>query len=480
MNLLMANREKYKNMEYNSKNIKSGDIFVALEGANVDGHNYIETAIENGAKGVIHSKEIVKKEGVDYYLIENLREKLGEISSEFYGWPQNEIKIIGVTGTNGKTTITYLLEQILGKENVARIGTVEYKIGNEVIEAPNTTPESLDIIKMCKKIAQKGIKYLVMEVSSHALMLGRVDMLEFDAAIFTNLTPEHLDFHKNMDEYYLAKRKLFTKLKKGNEKIIGKGVINTDDVYGQKYFNEFSGLSYGIESGVLNGRFFGDSRNIVEINYTDINNKKYSVKTKINLLGKYNLYNILASIGGALSLGYEWDEIMTKVQNLTAAPGRFEIIDCNQKFTSVVDYAHSADALENLLKTVKELEFKKIITVFGCGGDRDKTKRPIMTDVAIKYSDTVIVTADNPRTEKIEDIIEDMIVNIDRNSVIIEPDREEAIKKAVELANDGEIIIVAGKGHEAYQILGKVKYHFDDREYLRKEIIKKLMKQGRV
>lgn len=473
MKSLILNREKYKNMEYNSKNIKPGDIFVALEGVTVDGHNYIDMAIEKGAKGIIHSKKIDKKDGIDYYCVENLREKLGEIASEFYGWPQKDIKIIGITGTNGKTTTTYLLEQLLGEDKVARIGTVEYKIGAEIIEAPNTTPESLDIVKMCKKIVQKKIPYLVMEVSSHALMLGRVDMLEFDVAIFSNLTPEHLDFHKDMNEYYLAKRNIFTKLKKENNSIIGKPIINSDDTYGQKYYEEFKGLTYGIESGKLNGNFIEGSRDHIEINYIDENNKRESIQTKVKLLGRYNLYNILSAVGGALALGYKWEDVTAKLKNLTAAPGRFEIVDCKQKFTAVVDYAHSADALENLLKTVKELGFSKIITVFGCGGDRDKTKRPVMTDVAIKYSDVVIVTADNPRTEKIEDIINDMVINIDEKSVIVEPDRENAIIRAVEMANDGEIIVVAGKGHEAYQILGKEKFHFDDREYLRREIIKK-------
>lgn len=474
MKSLILNREKYKDMEYNSKKIKQGDIFVALEGVTVDGHNYINMAIENGAKGIIHSKEIDKKEGIDYYCIDNLREKLGEIASEFYGWPQKDIKIIGITGTNGKTTTTYLLEQLLGEEKVARVGTVEYKIGDEIIEAPNTTPESLDIVKMCKKIVQKKIPYLVMEVSSHALMLGRVDMLEFDVAIFSNLTPEHLDFHKNMNDYYLAKRNIFTKLKKVDNKVIGKPIINIDDEYGRKYYNEFKGLTYGIDSGKLHGKFVEGSRDCIEINYEEENKDTHKLVSKVKLLGRYNLYNILSAVGGVLALGYDWEYISSKLKHLTAAPGRFEIIDCRQKFTAVVDYAHSADALENLLKTVKDLEFSKIITIFGCGGDRDKTKRPVMTDVAIKHSDVVIITADNPRTEKIEDIIKDMVINIEKNSVIIEPDRENAIIRAVEMANDGEIIVVAGKGHEAYQILGKEKIHFDDREYLRREIIKKL------
>lgn len=470
---LKINRGKYFDMEYNSQKIKEGDLFVALEGATVDGHQYIDDAIERGAKGIICSKKVIEKDGIEYYYVENLRERLGEIASEFYGYPQDKISIVGVTGTNGKTTITYLLEQILGEKNVARIGTVEYKIGEEIIEAPNTTPESLDIIKICKKIVEKGIKYLVMEVSSHALKLGRVNMLKFDVGIFSNLTPEHLDFHKNMEEYFFAKKELFHKVKK----VVGKSncVINLDDEYGKRYYSEFKGISYGIENGELKGEFI--EKNLIKISYKH-ENRFYENELKLKLLGKYNLYNILGAIGGALSLGFSWDEIIKKVPELKGAPGRFEIVDCKQNFTAIVDYAHSSDALENLLKAVKELEFSKIITVFGCGGDRDRTKRVPMTEIALKFSDLVIVTSDNPRTENPQSIIDEMIAGIDmeknRKKLFIEVDREEAIKKAVELCKDGEIIVVAGKGHETYQIIGRKKYHFDDREYLRREIIKKI------
>ncbi|MGL6119599.1 MAG: UDP-N-acetylmuramoyl-L-alanyl-D-glutamate--2,6-diaminopimelate ligase, partial [Fusobacteriaceae bacterium] len=340
--------------------------------------------------------------------------------------------------------------------------TVEYKIGKEIIEAVNTTPESLDIIKMCKKSVECGMEYLIMEVSSHALALGRVDMLEFDVGVFTNLTPDHLDFHKNMENYFDSKAKLFEKIKDKKN-----CVINIDDSSGKKYFEKFGGISYGLESGNLRGKYLG-SKNLVNICYDN-----FSSDTKIKLLGTYNLYNILGSIGACLSLGINFNDILSKIENLKGAPGRFEVVDCGQEFTAIVDYAHTEDALLNLLKTVKELNGKKIITVFGCGGDRDKTKRPFMAKVSEKYSDIIIITADNPRTENIDDIITDMIAGVtDKNKLIVEPDRELAIIQAVKLAEKNDIIVVAGKGHETYQVLGRDKYHFDDREYLRREFTK--------
>ena len=260
-------------LEYDYRKIKPGDIFVALKGTLVDGHKYIAKALENGAVAVIVSEDVELKGDVTYFLVDDLRNRLGKIASNFYESPEKKLKIVGVTGTNGKTTTTYLIEQILGEESVARIGTVEYKIGDEIIEAPNTTPESLDIIKMSKKAVDKGLKYLVMEVSSHGLTSGRVDMLDFDVAVFTNLTPEHLDYHKDMDDYFAAKKILFDKLKNKEN-----GVINIDDSYGEKIAKEYGGITYS-----LNKDADLDSKTIKEM--------------KPTLLGKFNMYNILVAIG---------------------------------------------------------------------------------------------------------------------------------------------------------------------------------------
>ena len=451
--------KNYKNLQYDSRKVEKGDVFVAVVGETVDGHDYIDKAIKNGATGIILSKEIEKREGIKYYLIENIRENIGEIASEFYGYPQKQLKIIGITGTNGKTTTTYILESLLGEKNVARIGTVEYKIGDEIIEAPNTTPEPIDIVKMCKKSVEKGLKYLVMEVSSHGLILGRVNMLEFDVAIFTNLTPDHLDFHKNMEEYYEAKKILFLKTKKNGVKI-----INTDDVYGKRYFEEFGGKSYGMKDADLVGVFKSENPSEIEIN-----SKKIATK----LMGRYNLYNIMAGVSAGMGLGLNFEELIEKITLIEGVPGRFQMVDCKQEFAAVVDFAHTGDAMENILKTVVEMNFKKIITVFGCGGDRDVKKRSEMAKIAERYSDIVILTTDNPRTENIEKILEDSIKGFETKKYIVKKEREDGIGTAVKLAEKGDIILVLGKGHETYQIVGKTKYHFDDREILCREILKK-------
>lgn len=460
---------EYKGMEYDSRKIKEGDIFVALEGAVSDGHKYIKQAIENGAKGVLVSKKVELEFPVEYILVKDLRKNLGKIASNFYDYPQKKLKIVGITGTNGKTTSTYLLESILGKEKVARIGTVEYKIGEEIIEAPNTTPESLDIVKMCKKAVEKGLEYIVMEVSSHALSLGRVDMLEFDVASFTNLTLDHLDYHESMENYFQAKRKLFTMLKDSK-----KNSINIDDSYGEKIYKEFGGYSYSLtNSADLTGEIteFHSDGQLVKI---DIQGEVF--EEKLSILGRYNLYNVLGVIGVALQLGIDKRVILERLENVKGAPGRFELVNCGQDYIVVVDYAHTGDALENILKSINELKKGRVITVFGCGGDRDPSKRPIMGEIAQRLSDVAILTSDNPRTENPHLIIEDVKKGMSGDNYLVEEDREKAIMKAIEIAQKDDIILIAGKGHETYQILGREKIHFDDREIARREIVKRKMR----
>ena len=453
-----------EDLEFDSRKIKQGDVFIALEGSIVDGHTFISKAIENGAKTILVEKDVDKVEGINYFLVDGLREKMGIIASNFYGYPQNQLKIVGVTGTNGKTTTTYILESILGEKNVARIGTVEYKIGDEIIPAPNTTPSSLEITKICKKALEKNIKYLIMEVSSHGLDIGRVNMLRFEAGIFTNLTLDHLDYHKTMENYYLAKRKLFDLVKDKKNSI-----INIDDEYGKRYLEYTNGISYGIGQGDIQGEIKQITREGQEVTIK-IFEKEY--KINLRLLGRYNLSNLLGAIGAVKTLGLSDEEIISKIPLIHGAPGRFEPVKIDRDFTVIVDYAHTGDALENILKSINEFKTNRVITVFGCGGDRDKTKRPIMGGIAEKYSDIVIVTSDNPRTEDPEEIIKDIVVGLTKENHIIEIHREKAIEKAISLAEKNDIILIAGKGHENYQVIGREKIHFDDKE----EVIKAIKK----
>lgn len=454
---------KFKDIHYDSRKIKEGDIFVALSGISVDGHNFIPKAIELGAKMIIVSKEVeVLDKGVSYIRVQDTRQSLGIIASNFYGWPQNSLKIIGVTGTNGKTTSTFILEKLLGR--CSRIGTVEYKIGDEIIEAPNTTPESLDLVKMMKKTLDLGIEYFVMEVSSHALEMGRVEMLKFDAAIFTNLSQDHLDYHKDMETYFKAKRKLFLKLKDSK-----KGTYNIDDSYGKLLFEEFGGLSYSSKEGIIRGEIL---ENKLHTTLVSLEYKGKKRVEEIKLLGLFNLYNLMGVMGALINIGFSFEELCKRLKNLQGVPGRFQGVEAGQNFNVIVDYAHTPDALTNILKALLEIKKTRIITIFGAGGDRDKTKRPLMAAEAAKYSDLVIITSDNPRTEKPEDILDDVEKGFENTSVAYERfvDREEAIKRAINLAEKDDIILIAGKGHETYQIIGKEKQHFDDREIAEKYI----------
>ncbi len=457
-------------IEYDSRKIKKGDIFIALEGHVVDGHDFINKAVENGAETVfVSKKDVAVIEGINFYYIKNLNEDMGKIASNFYGYPQNSLHIVGVTGTNGKTTTTYILEALLGEDKTARLGTIEYKIGDEIIPAPNTTPMSLDIVKMCKKAVDKGLKYLVMEISSHGLDLGRVNMLKLDAGIFTNLTEDHLDFHRTMENYFSAKKKMFDLLKDTRN-----AVINIDDSYGQRYMEYTNGLSYGLEKGDITGKIENISRHGQKIELKIFNNR---YETELKLLGKFNLYNLLGAIGAVKCLGMEDEEILDKIKNIHGAPGRFEPVDVKADFTVIVDYAHTGDALENILKSVNELKTKRVISVFGCGGDRDREKRPIMGRIAEKFSDFTIVTSDNPRTEKPEEIIREIAAGLQQDNHIIEIDRAKAIEIAMQNAEKDDIIVIAGKGHENYQIIGREKIHFDDREVV-KAAMEKLVLKG--
>lgn len=461
-------------IEFDSRNIKDNYVFVAMTGSLVDGHNYIDTAIEKGAKMIIVEKKDIKlEEDITYVYVENIRKNLGIIASNYYNWPQNKIKIIGVTGTNGKTTSTYILENIL--ENTSRIGTTGHRILDINKETTNTTPESIDLIKLLDESVKKGVEYFIMEVSSHALEIGRVEMLQFDSAIYTNLTQDHLDFHETMENYFQAKNKIFSKLRDDSSSAI----VNADDFYGIRILQENKSrknnfMSYSITDKasdiygeVLEYNNFGMKIKIV------YENKEYTFNSK--LVGNYNLSNILSCVGVLVKLGIEMNDIIEKIQKIESVPGRFQLIENDKRIRVVVDFAHTEDGLINVLQTLKEMTKNKVITIFGAGGDRDKAKRKKMGIAATKYSDYIIITSDNPRNENPIDIINEIEsglkeVNFPKEKYETIVDREQAIARGIELSRENDSLLIAGKGHEKYQIIGNEKLHFDDCEIANKYI----------
>ena len=460
-------------LSYDSRKISSGNIFFALNGAHTNGIEFVNQAISNGAICIISDTKINNCKCTNI-IVDNVLESMSKISAKFYDYPDKKLTIIGVTGTNGKTSITYMTESILKSFNIdiGVIGTISYRYANVVIDAPNTTPQSLDLYKMMAEMVNSKIKYLIMEVSSHSLVLGRVSGIEFDIAVFTNLTQDHLDFHKDMNNYFNAKKILFYSLStnlKNNKKF---AIINTDDIYGKKLLEDknitANKISYSISS--KNSSLFCLAKNISLNNdgsYFNLESSFGNADINVTQVGLHNIYNILAVICVCVSIGIELKDIVEHLKNMVGAPGRLEKIKSDKDFSVIVDYAHTDDALKNVLSAIKNLKPSKIITVFGCGGNRDKTKRPKMAKVACNMSDFVFITSDNPREEDPVEITKDVEAGAketNKTNYKIVVDRKEAIKEAIFSANKNDVVLIAGKGHENYQIIGRTKIHFDDRE----------------
>ncbi|MCY6370357.1 UDP-N-acetylmuramoyl-L-alanyl-D-glutamate--2,6-diaminopimelate ligase [Clostridium ganghwense] len=455
-------------IEYDSRKIEKGDIFICIEGFNVDGHKYVQSAYEKGAVAIICSKKLDNAPECNIIKVKNGREALAVCASNFYGNPSNKLNLIGITGTNGKTTSTFMIKSILEHAgySVGLVGTIANFIGEEKLKAERTTPESLELHELFKKMVDKKIKYCIMEVSSHSLSLDRVYGLGFSQAVFTNLTQDHLDFHKTFENYYEAKLKLFKNTKNS--------VINIDDSYGKKVFEDSEGskITYAVDENadLVAKNIVNHSRGVeFDLHYEDSN-----IHINLNIPGRYNVYNALCCAGACLSEGISLEDVKKGLENVVV-PGRCEIAtkDCNLDFDVIVDYAHTPDGLENILKTAKEFTKGRLISVFGCGGDRDTTKRPIMGSLGSEISDIAIITSDNPRTEEPMKIIEDIIKGIKKENYMVVENRRDAIKKAMEIAKKGDVVVVAGKGHEDYQILKDKVIHFDEREVIR-EIVKEL------
>lgn len=458
-------------LSYNSKKTQPNDLFICLTGEHVDGHEYAEEAFDNGAIACVAERRL--NLDIPQIIVSSTEEILAQISNEYYGNPSAKLNIIGVTGTNGKTTVTHLIQKLYEAfdKNCALIGTLGYKFhSNDPYQGTgHTTPQAPELQKLLFYINENNQDNVVMEVSSHSLVQHRVDYVDFNGAVFTNLTQDHLDFHITMENYFRAKSMLFEDLVAGDF-----AVINNDDDYADRFLGVISPTvstyTYGIKKPA--DVFAKD------IQYTEegasftcvVKGKEYKTKTVMN--GLFSVYNILASIATAFAVGFDIEKAIHVLEKISGVAGRFETIVT--KPTVIVDYAHTPDGLENVLKTARDItsESGKLICIFGCGGDRDATKRPKMGSIAEKYADTVIVTSDNPRSENPQQIISDILAGFKNvNSVIVEPDRELAIREAYKLAGPKDVVLVAGKGHEDYQILADKTIHFDDREKVREIFI---------
>jgi UDP-N-acetylmuramoyl-L-alanyl-D-glutamate--2,6-diaminopimelate ligase len=479
--------KEVEGIAYHSKQIGKGFLFAAIRGVEADGHQFIEEAIQRGAEAVV-SEEEREVSNRTLILVSNSRQALAKISSNFYGDPSSRLKLIGITGTNGKTTATYLLESIFKKAGYTAgvIGTVNYRFGRKITPAPNTTPESLDLQRILWEMLKERTSHVIMEVSSHGLDLDRVFGCQFDGAVFTNLTSEHLDYHKTLEQYFESKKKFFSDTLVKSRKKSRFAVTNLDDPRGEKIVEgiDLPVLRYGLRPSCditadrVTSSFEGLS--------CRVRTPKGDLSIRSKLIGDFNVYNILAAVSVGIGMEVPLGTLKEGVEGLEGVPGRFEKVGNTRGLHIIVDYAHTHDALERVLSGLKSIlenggqDHGKMITVFGCGGDRDRTKRPLMGEVAGKYSDLAIVTSDNPRTEDPLAILEEVEKGLkflplkewhpneielwrSRRGYLKVADRREAIRMAIRLAQPSDTVLIAGKGHEDYQIIGKKKFPFDDR-----------------
>jgi len=476
---------KVEKIEYDSKKVSSGNLFVAIRGFEKDGHDFVPEAVKRGAGCVVVEKsrgffEKLKPSLKAEVVVFDSREALSKISHRFYGFPSTKIKVIGVTGTNGKTTTTYMIKSILesAKNRVGLIGTIAHMIGQKRLPASHTTPESLDLHRLFSEMLSKKVSYAVMEVSSHSLALRRVEEVDFDVGIFTNLTRDHLDFHKTFESYCEAKASLFEKLK-GDKRW---AIINKDD----PNWEFFSGkakvpqLTYSLKKG--NGDVFPlEFKSDLSGTELVLSTPKGEEKINLKVLGKLNLYNALASSACCVALGIDLPTIKKGLESFRNVPGRMERIDRGSGFIVLIDYAHTPDALQKVLEDAREITSGNLTVVFGCGGDRDKGKRPMMGKIALDLADRVIITSDNPRTEDPQSIIQQIYQGVEnKGKVKLTVDRKKAIRVALEKAEEKDTVVIAGKGHEDYQILGKRKIHFSDKEEVEKFFKGKKVKNPKV
>jgi UDP-N-acetylmuramoyl-L-alanyl-D-glutamate--2,6-diaminopimelate ligase len=455
-----------KDIQIDSRRVQPGTLFIAIKGVAADGHQFIEKAIESGAVAIISETQASPREGVTMLQVENSSAASGYIASNFFGQPSSKMKVVGVTGTNGKTTIATLLYKLftaLGYK-CGLLSTVDNHIGDKVMPATHTTPDPISLNRLMKEMLDEECTHVFMEVSSHAVAQHRTTGLEFDGGLFSNITHDHLDYHKTFDEYIRVKKAFFDGLSSS-----AFAISNADDKRGEVMLQNTNAKKYYYSLKTL-ADFKGK---IIENGLAGLVMNINDQEVHFRLIGEFNAYNLLAVYGAAICMGEEKHEVLRCLSVLTGAEGRFDyMVSPKERLIAIVDYAHTPDALLNVLATIKKLKrgFEQVITVVGCGGDRDKTKRPVMAEVAIEHSDRVVFTSDNPRSEDPAQIIKDMEDGLPpaaRRKYLSITDRKEAIKTAISLAGKEDIILIAGKGHEKYQEIKGVRNHFDDKEVVR-------------
>ncbi|MGB6201054.1 MAG: UDP-N-acetylmuramoyl-L-alanyl-D-glutamate--2,6-diaminopimelate ligase [Candidatus Acidiferrales bacterium] len=456
---------------YDSRRVTPGAAFFAIRGEATDGNRFVSAAVERGVVAIVSEmpRPAALASNVAWAEVTDARKSLAIAAANFFGHPAGALQLVGITGTNGKTTTSYLLDSILraAGRTAGLFGTISYRMPQATVAATTTTPESLELQGFLSEIVRAGGTHAVLEASSHALAMDRLWGCGFAVAVFTNLTRDHLDYHNSFESYFAAKRRLFEGTGKGPARV---GVINADDPYGERLQGVAARtLTYGLRSGEITTRKFALTAAGLDF---EADTPAGSIAVHSRLVGRTNVYNILAAIGAAIALEIPSAAIASGIARLESVPGRFERVDTGQPFLVVVDYAHTDDALTNLLATSRELlpAGARILTLFGCGGDRDRAKRPLMGEAAGHASDFVVLTSDNPRTEDPLLIINDALVGLQRTKAEyrVEPDRERAIGLVLEQARAGDIVLIAGKGHENYQILGDRTIEFDDREVARR------------
>lgn len=461
-------------IENDHRLIQEGSIFICIKGFTFDGHNAAEEAVQRGAVAIVAERPVNVSVPVIY--VPDTKRAMAHVAAQFYGYPTESFHLIGITGTNGKTTTSHLIEQILraNGETTGLIGTMYMKIGDETIETKNTTPESLTLQKTFSKMKRAHVTSAVMEVSSHALQEGRTNGTAFNVAVFTNLTQDHLDFHKTMEEYRTAKGLLFARL--GNVVHADKpafAVLNADDTASTVYKSMTAAhvVTYGIDN--KSDIKAENIRLTSEGTAFTIHYPGGTVDVQSKLAGRFNVYNMLAAFAAGFVSEVQPETIQKALENVAGIAGRFELVPNSQNMSVIVDYAHTPDSLVNVLQTVRPLTKGRVIAIAGCGGDRDKTKRPLMAQAACRYADEAIFTSDNPRGEDPKAILADMEAGVPNERYTVIEDRKEAIFKAIETAQPGDAVVIAGKGHETYQIIGKDVFHFDDRETAKEALLQK-------